>query len=235
MALWLWSIGTASAHGESGSSPRLRLGHYSSGDGLTGFVLDRTGSPVKLRVDGSNDVQALTPVASAVGNATRLENGLGRAVVEVSEWGTVRWYATGPVDGTPVYRDGDAKPLPDPPAAPVVTPASLTDATTAVRAKCNTDVAFEVDLASLGNDSEAQRNAQWQVLRAVDVVSRMCRDDIGKKAVKAKLGRVRIKSVPASAKKSVDHQGNVLVLEQPLATTKGATLHEIQGVLDKWL
>lgn len=212
--------------------PVLRLGHYSSGDGLTGFVLDRSGSPVKLKVDGG-EVQALTPTPSAVGNATRLENGLGRAVVEIDEWGGVRWYATGPVDGTQVYRDGDAKALPDPPPAPVVTAATLGEATATIRSKCNTEVAFEVDMASLGSDAEAQRNAQWQVARAVDVLTGECRDDVGKKAVQAKLGRVRIKSVPA--KKSVDHQGNVLVLEQPLATTKGATLRDIQTVLDKWL
>jgi hypothetical protein len=44
---------------ESGAS--LRIGHYSSGDGMIGFVVDRLSTPVKLRFDGSQEIWALTP------------------------------------------------------------------------------------------------------------------------------------------------------------------------------
>src|SRR4051812_47431323 len=42
-----------------------RLGHYSSGDGLTGFVLDRTGSAPRVRMDGTTEVLELEPQSPA--------------------------------------------------------------------------------------------------------------------------------------------------------------------------
>ena len=41
------------------SGPRLRIGHYSTGSGLIGFVIDRRGTPIKLRFDGSDEILAL--------------------------------------------------------------------------------------------------------------------------------------------------------------------------------
>jgi hypothetical protein len=36
----------------------LRIGHYSGGDGMIGFVLDRLSTPVKLRFDGLQEIWA---------------------------------------------------------------------------------------------------------------------------------------------------------------------------------
>jgi hypothetical protein len=38
----------------------LRLGHYSTKDGLTGLVLDRTGDTIRVRIDGSDDVDGIS-------------------------------------------------------------------------------------------------------------------------------------------------------------------------------
>src|SRR6185369_17727845 len=51
-------ISTGALAAESG--PPLRIGHYSTGSGLIGFVIDRMGTPIKLRFDGSEEILALT-------------------------------------------------------------------------------------------------------------------------------------------------------------------------------
>ena len=45
------------SHGDlaAQSGPPLRIGHYSTGSGLIGFVIDRMGTPIKLRFDGSDE------------------------------------------------------------------------------------------------------------------------------------------------------------------------------------
>ena len=47
-------ISTGALAAESG--PPLRIGHYSTGSGLIGFVIDRMGTPIKLRFDGSDEI-----------------------------------------------------------------------------------------------------------------------------------------------------------------------------------
>ena len=51
-------IGHGAFAAENG--PPLRIGHYSTGSGLMGFVIDRMGTPIKLRFDGSDEILALT-------------------------------------------------------------------------------------------------------------------------------------------------------------------------------
>ena len=46
-------IGHGDLAAESG--PPLRIGHYSTGNGMIGFVIDRMATPIKLRFDGSDD------------------------------------------------------------------------------------------------------------------------------------------------------------------------------------
>src|SRR4029453_13933574 len=50
------------AHGAppAKNGPPLRIGHYSTGSGLIGFVIDRMATPIKLRFDGSDEILALT-------------------------------------------------------------------------------------------------------------------------------------------------------------------------------
>ena len=200
---------------------------------MTGFVLDRTGSPVKLRLDGSAEIVALS--ASTSGAASiRLENGLGKTLLEVDAGGGVRWFAEGQGDGVAMFRDGDAASLADPAPTPFASPRTITEWNAKLREQCNADVLFDVDLASMGGDDETLRNAHWQMARAADVLARTCRDAIGKAAVRAKLKTIRVRNV-AAAKKRAGREGAALVLEQPFATSKGATVREIATVLADWL
>ena len=48
------------------SGPPLRIGHYSTGNGLIGFVIDRMGTPIKLRFDGSDEILALKKIRGAM-------------------------------------------------------------------------------------------------------------------------------------------------------------------------
>jgi len=51
-----WSDPTSRA-----STPaQLKLGHFTTADGMYGFVLDRTGAKAKLKIDGENDIIELT-------------------------------------------------------------------------------------------------------------------------------------------------------------------------------
>jgi len=221
---------------DAAQQTRLRLGHYASGDGLTGLVLDRTGSPVKLHVDGRPEIIALLPAGPATGafDTVQLENGLGRTIIEVNGNGGVRYFADGQGEGVAMYRDGHASQLPDPPPSPFASPRTIGEWNTKLREQCGADIVFDVDLAGMKGDDETLRNAHWQMARVSDVLGRQCRDAIGKGAVRAKLKSIRVRNVAASAKRTT-HEGTVLVLEQPFATSKGATLREISAVLTAWL
>ena len=56
---------TPSAQPEDGTlrpltQGQVKLAHYATGDGLAGFVLDRTATPAKLQIDGEQDIIELT-------------------------------------------------------------------------------------------------------------------------------------------------------------------------------
>src|SRR2546430_9936265 len=84
-ALALVATGDALA-AEAG--PPLRIGHYSSGSGLIGFVLDRLGTPIKLRFDDSDEILALTPERAPYDSMTlKRDDGIG--VLRIYENGQV--------------------------------------------------------------------------------------------------------------------------------------------------
>lgn len=88
----------------------LRLGHYSTGSGLAGFVLDRQGTPVKLRFDGSDEIVALTPEPRAA-HGTRLDRDDGATLLRVDEDGGVTLFADAARDGIPAFLDQKASAL----------------------------------------------------------------------------------------------------------------------------
>lgn len=51
---------TAGNEGKPTTEAQLKLAHFVTADGMYGFVLDRSGKPIKLRVDGEKDVYELT-------------------------------------------------------------------------------------------------------------------------------------------------------------------------------
>lgn len=50
----------ASGQGKVMTEAQLKLGHFSTADGMHGFVLDRTGAKARLQVDGEKDIIELT-------------------------------------------------------------------------------------------------------------------------------------------------------------------------------
>jgi hypothetical protein len=93
------------------AGPPLRIGHYSSGNGLIGFVLDRLGTPIKLRFDGTDEILALIPETAPLDSIT-LKRDDGRGVLRIYQNGQVLLFSDKFNGGSAkVYRDQDAQPL----------------------------------------------------------------------------------------------------------------------------
>jgi hypothetical protein len=93
------------------SGPRLRIGHYSTGSGLIGFVIDRRGTPIKLRFDGSDEILALTAEPAPYDSMT-LKRDDGVSVLRIYETGRVLVFSEKLSGGSAdAYRDQEADPL----------------------------------------------------------------------------------------------------------------------------
>jgi len=103
------TIATATAGAEPGAP--LRIGHYSSGNGMIGFVLDRLGTPIKVRFDGSDEILALTPERAPYDSMT-LKRDDGNGVLRIYPNGQVLVFHPKLAGGSArAYRDQDAQPL----------------------------------------------------------------------------------------------------------------------------
>lgn len=102
--------------------PLLKLGHYSTPDGMTGLVLDRLNERPRARLDGSQDVVELFPEEVRRRGervATLLNGPEGVHWLRLERSGQVVWL----VDGEqPLLRDGDAQPLGEPTLRGAATP-----------------------------------------------------------------------------------------------------------------
>jgi hypothetical protein len=89
------------------------LGHYSTEDGRSGFILDRTVSPWKARLDGSNDVLTLSEKRPGAYHSTEYLSEPHKLWIRVGEDGEVQ-LMQGPTqhEGVNVVRDAGANPLP---------------------------------------------------------------------------------------------------------------------------
>ena len=102
-------VNHAASAAETG--PPLRIGHYSTGNGLIGFVIDRMGSPIKLRFDGSDEILALT-TEPAPYNSVTLKRDDGVSVGRIYETGRILIFSDKLSGGSAdAYRDQDAAPL----------------------------------------------------------------------------------------------------------------------------
>jgi hypothetical protein len=101
------------SHGDlaAESGPPLRIGHYSTGNGLLGFVIDRMGAPIKLRFDGSDEILALT-AEQAPYNSMTLKRDDGVSVLRIYETGRILVFSDKLSGGSAdAYRDQEAGPL----------------------------------------------------------------------------------------------------------------------------
>jgi hypothetical protein len=110
-ALLAFGIAAAGGNAAAEPGPPLRIGHYSSGNGLIGFVLDRLGTPIKLRFDGSGEILALTTEPSSYDSIT-LKRDDGGSVLRIYPDGRVIVFSNKFRDGSAkAFRDQDAQPL----------------------------------------------------------------------------------------------------------------------------
>lgn len=89
--------------------PRGRLGHYSSGDGLVGFVLDRTGKKPKLKMDDDAHALELDVMPGSHGDVA-LTYPVRGTVVLLGDHGEVTFFMNG--KAFHMRRDADAAPIP---------------------------------------------------------------------------------------------------------------------------
>jgi Domain of unknown function (DUF4908) len=102
-------VGHGALAAESGL--RLRIGHYSTGSGLIGFVIDRRGTPIKLRFDGSDEILALN-VEPAPYDSMTLKRDDGVSVLRIYETGRVLVFSDKLSGGSAdAYHDQEAEPL----------------------------------------------------------------------------------------------------------------------------
>ena len=102
-------IGHGDLAAESG--PPLRIGHYSTGSGMIGFVIDRMGTPIKLRFDGSDEILALT-AEQAPYNSMTLKRDDGVSVLRIYETGRILVFSDKLSGGSAdAFRDQGAEPL----------------------------------------------------------------------------------------------------------------------------
>ena len=100
----------ASSSPSSTPAGKLRLGHYSSGDGLVGFVLDRSGPVPKVRIDGTSEVLELE-IRRSSRTSTDLVNHDKHIGIAVDDDGSVVFSQRGAGPNKEMHRDGDASPL----------------------------------------------------------------------------------------------------------------------------
>jgi hypothetical protein len=106
------STGAVPGGFDAGKPAEWKLGHWVSGDGMVGLVLDRTGERPKVRVDGTADIVELTPAEDRFGGELRgyhLKSPDGTNVMYLSVSGGLTYYRGR--DELGLRRDTDAAPL----------------------------------------------------------------------------------------------------------------------------
>lgn len=173
--------------------PRLRIGHYSTGNGLIGFVLDRTGTPIKLRFDGSDEILALSTERSPNDSIT-LKRDDGAAVLRIQETGQVLVFSDQLSSGSAsARRDQDAEPL----AVKTATKDQAETEADALASKLRRSGGMTLAI-SLDAPHHADSSAAWSAMAdAVTVVgitlTEMLTSPIARETIAAKLQRVVIR------------------------------------------
>ena len=193
MALLVFALATADSAIAAEVRGQLRIGHYSSGNGLIGFVLDSLATPIKLRFDDSEEILALTAEPAPYSSVT-LKRDDGFAVLRIGEDGHVLLFDERLNGGSgTAYRDQDAQPLTV--RAATKTQAHADADALGPKLKRSSGVALEVvlDAPRLGDKSDG-----WAAMAdAVSVIGtalgEMLDSSIARETIAAKLRRVVIR------------------------------------------
>jgi hypothetical protein len=192
------------------NGPRLRIGHYSTGSGLMGFVIDRMGTPIKLRFDGSNEILALT-AEQAPYNSMTLKRDDGVSVLRIYETGRVLVFSDKLSGGSAdAYRDQEAEPL-------VVKKATKEQAETEaeslgrrLRGAGAPALAISLDAPRLSDDSAAWSAIADAIAVTGSTLAEMLTSPIAREIIAAKLRRVVIRDADQV---DVTLAGDTLIVE----------------------
>jgi Domain of unknown function (DUF4908) len=183
------SDGAAAADG----GPPLRIGHYSSGNGLIGFVLDRLGTPIKLRFDGSDEILILTPQPAPFDSVT-LKRDDGRWLLRIYQDGKVLLFSDKLSGGSaPVYRDQDAQPLAVKAATSAQARAGATALAEKLKRSAGVALAIELEAPRLADASESWGAMADAVSVTEAALVEMLASPIARKVIAAKLRRIVIR------------------------------------------
>jgi len=175
------------------SGPPLRIGHYSTGNGLIGFVIDRMGTPVKLRFDGSDEILALT-AEQAPYNSITLKRDDGISVLRIYETGRILVFSGKlPGGSADAYRDQQAEPLVVKKATKEQAEAEAESFGRRLRRAGAPELAISLDAPRLSADAAA-----WSAMADATAVTgatlaEMLTSPIAREIIAAKLRRVVIR------------------------------------------
>lgn len=219
--------GLAETAGQTG--PILRLAHYSTGNGMAGFILDRVGSPVKLRLDGSDEIVALTAVPAQEG-AISLKRDDGKVLVRLDDQRHVIFFGELFRDGTPVFIDQEATPLVI--ASATKTQAEDKAAATMRHLKSDLGIAVQIDLEAPAVESQSLKwSAMADAVVVVDIAFKdLAATQLGHDAIAAKIDHIVIRDTTPSA---IELSGKTLVLS--IAADKPVTGRPSSALLESKL
>lgn len=202
-------------------TPKLRLGHYSSPDGLFGFVLDRTATPPRAKIDGKPAVLELA-VRRDGSERVQLLSAKGELMLLVDKWGSVSMISgANPVR---LRRDADARALADV-TTPETSDTLLREAEGKAKEVCG-GAAIKYELEG----KPSARGTFHTVQRTLRTLESVCRDAAGKEAVKKKVQRVRIGQ--ATATKVTLTNATLGVTGDLEGESLGPNVEDIQPVLE---
>jgi hypothetical protein len=223
-ALGIWAaISVLGAPAAAQDAPRLRLAHYSTGNGLAGFVLDRQALPVKLRFDGSDEILALMPERSLTGG-TGLKRDDGTTLLRLGDNGSVTLFTATERDGVRTFIDQEAQTLTLPPAT------KWSAAEAADRARARVKTASGLDLPIAFDAALEDRSANWSNLADAAMIvgvalSEVTASTLGREAVAGGIERVLIR---AGAQPDIALEGKTLVIavvaDRPVAGRPSSAL-----------
>jgi uncharacterized protein DUF4908 len=189
--------------------PPLRIGHYSTGSGLIGFVIDRMSTPIKLRFDGSDEILALT-AEQAPYNSLTLKRDDGVSVLRIYETGRVLVFSEKLPDGSAdAYRDQEAEPI-------VVRNATKEQAETGAESlerklrRAGAALAISLDAPRLSADSAAWSAMADAIAVTGTTLAEMLTSPIAREIIAAKLRRVVIRD---AGQVDVRLEGDTLIIE----------------------
>ena len=212
---------------------KLRLGHYSSGDGLKGFVLDRTGSKPLLRLDGQNEILVLTPQAG-VADGSHLVGDEGTGVAEIGKDASVSLYVEDRNEGIASYRDADAEPLRIAAGTEQAAKAAEDTLLKTVKEVTAGVATVEIDWATVRKDARSWAVLSDAIANTERAIKAIGSDELGKKALAQGLKKVRF--VSADTAKAECATGVLSITYAPAKELEGRLSSKaITGILEKSL